>query len=196
MVSLPDVVLREATAPAAPGQWRGGSPDGKRTGFFAGAGGWNFRPSRLGSGGNPTGAPPQLPKPFHLAINVTDLDAARAFYGGLLGCAEGRSTESWVDFDFFGHQLSLHLGPPFATADTGAVGEHKVAMPHFGLVLPLAEWRALADRLEAAGIDWVIAPVCRFPGEAGEQWTMFFRDPSGNPIEIKGFADMGAVFSR
>jgi len=137
-----------------------------------------------------------MPSPFHLAVNVTDLDAARAFYGGVLGCAEGRSTETWVDFDFFGHQLSLHLGAPFATAETGRVGEHMVAMPHFGVVLPLADWRALADRLEAAGTDWVIAPVCRFPGEPGEQWTMFFRDPSGNPLEFKGFADLDAVFAN
>ena len=133
--------------------------------------------------------------PFHLAINVTDLDAARAFYGGVLGCGEGRSTASWVDFDFFGHQLSLHLGKPFATANTGKVGDHMVAMPHFGLVLAYDDWRALADRLEEAGTDWVIAPVCRFAGQTGEQWTMFFRDPSGNPIEIKGFRDMAQVFA-
>ena len=136
-----------------------------------------------------------MPTPFHLAVNVTDLDRARAFYGGLLGCAEGRSTETWVDFDFFGHQLSLHLGAPFATADTGKVGEHRVAMPHFGVVLGYEAWRALADRLEAAGVDWVIAPTVRFAGEPGEQWTMFFRDPSGNPLEIKGFRDMDQVFS-
>ncbi|MCB1329314.1 MAG: VOC family protein, partial [Maritimibacter sp.] len=92
-----------------------------------------------------------MPTPFHLAVNVTDLDEARTFYGGLLGCAEGRSTETWVDFDFFGHQLSLHLGAPFATADTGKVGEHRVAMPHFGVVLAYDDWRALADRLAAAG---------------------------------------------
>jgi len=133
--------------------------------------------------------------PFHLAYNVTDLDAARDFYGRLLGAVEGRSTESWVDFDFFGHQLSLHLGTPFATEATGRVGEHMVPMPHFGVVLPLEDWRALAARLEAAGTDFVIPPSVRFEGEPGEQWTMFFRDPSGNPIEIKGFADMGGVFA-
>jgi len=135
-----------------------------------------------------------MPTPFHLAINVTDLDAARAFYGGVLGCAEGRATDTWVDFDFFGHQLSLHRGAPFATADTGKVGAHMVAMPHFGLVLGYDDWRALADRLEAAGTDWVIAPTLRFAGEPGEQWTMFFRDPSGNPIEVKGFKDLSGVF--
>ncbi|MCB1335907.1 MAG: VOC family protein [Maritimibacter sp.] len=134
--------------------------------------------------------------PFHLAIHVTDLDAARAFYGGVLGCAEGRATDTWVDFDFFGHQLSLHLGAPFATADTGRVGEHMVAMPHFGMVLALEDWRALAARLEAVGTDWVIAPTVRFAGEPGEQWTMFLRDPFGNPLEFKGFREMSAVFSR
>lgn len=136
-----------------------------------------------------------MPTPFHLAYHVTDLDAARAFYGGVLGCTEGRSTESWVDFDFFGHQLSLHLGEPFATAETGRVGDHMVPMPHLGLVLPYDEWRALADRLDAAGTDWVIAPAVRFEGEPGEQWTMFFRDPAGNPIEIKGFRDMEGIFA-
>lgn len=136
-----------------------------------------------------------MPTPFHLAYHVTDLDAARAFYGGVLGCAEGRSTGSWVDFDFFGHQLSLHLGEPFATAETGRVGDHMVPMPHLGLVLPYDDWRALADRLGAAGTAWVIAPAVRFEGEPGEQWTMFFRDPAGNPIEIKGFRDMEGVFA-
>jgi len=133
--------------------------------------------------------------PFHLAIHVTDLDEARRFYGGVLGCTEGRSTDTWVDFDFFGHQLSLHRGEPFATAATGRVGDHMVPMPHFGLVLPLDRWQALAARLEAAGTDWVIAPSVRFKGEPGEQWTMFFRDPSGNPIEIKGFASLDRVFA-
>ena len=132
--------------------------------------------------------------PFHLAINVTDLDAARAFYGGLLGGTEGRSTATWVDFDFFGHQLSLHLGEPLATAPTGKVGDHMVPMPHFGVVLPLSEWQRVAGRLSAAEVDFVIPPSVRFKGEPGEQWTMFFRDPSGNPIEVKGFGDMGAVF--
>lgn len=136
-----------------------------------------------------------MPTPFHLAINVTDLDAARAFYGDLLGCDEGRSTDSWVDFSFFGHQLSLHLGQPFDTEDTGKVGPHMVAMPHFGVVLAYDDWRGLADRLEAHGTEWVIPPTVRFEGEPGEQWTMFFRDPSGNPIEVKGFRDMTQVFA-
>ncbi len=136
-----------------------------------------------------------MPHPFHLAINVTDLDAARAFYGGLLGGTEGRSTDTWVDFDLFGHQLSLHLGPTMTTEDTGRVGDHMVPMPHFGVVLPLAEWRTLADRLSMADVDFVIPPSVRFKGEPGEQWTMFFRDPSGNPLEIKGFADTSDIFA-
>ena len=132
---------------------------------------------------------------FHLAIHVTDLNEARAFYGGVLGCAEGRSAPTWVDFDFFGHQLSLHLGQPFATDRTGTVGAHKVMMPHFGAVLPLDEWKALAARLQEHGTRFDIPPVIRFEGEPGEQRTMFFADPSGNPIEIKGFADWDGVFA-
>jgi uncharacterized protein len=132
--------------------------------------------------------------PFHLAYHVTDLDEARAFYGGTLGCDEGRSTETWVDFDFFGHQISLHLGQPFATTNTGKVGDTLVPMPHLGLVLGYDAWQSLADRLTAAGVDFVLPPSVRFEGEPGEQWTMFFRDPSGNPIEVKGFRDMAAVF--
>lgn len=130
---------------------------------------------------------------FHLAINVTDLDQARAFYGGILACPEGRSTDTWVDFDFFGHQLSLHLGPPLSHAPTGKVGDHMVPMPHFGAVLPLTAWQETARRLEQAGIDFVLPPTQRFAGEPGEQWTMFFHDPCGNPIELKGFADMSKV---
>ncbi|SFG17804.1 hypothetical protein SAMN04488020_101414 [Palleronia marisminoris] len=133
--------------------------------------------------------------PFHLAIHVTDLDDARAFYGGVLCCTEGRSTETWVDFDFFGHQLSLHKGEPFATAATGKVGGHMVPMPHMGLVLHLPDWQLLRERLEEAETDWLLAPYVRFEGEPGEQWTMFFRDPSGNPIELKGFREMDAVFA-
>jgi extradiol dioxygenase family protein len=131
---------------------------------------------------------------FHLAFNVRDLDEARRFYGNRLGCAEGRSTDTWVDFDFFGHQLSLHLGEPFATTNTGRVGDHMVPMPHLGLVLLLDDWRPLADRLTAAGVAFVLPPSVRFEGEPGEQWTMFFRDPSGNPIEVKGFRDLAGVF--
>ena len=132
---------------------------------------------------------------FHLAYHVDDLDAARIFYGELLGCAEGRSTDTWVDFNFFGHQISLHLGPVFATAKTGKVGDHMVPMPHLGVILPQADWQALADRLTAANLEFVLEPTTRFAGQPGEQSTMFFYDPAGNPIEIKGFADMAGVFA-
>lgn len=132
---------------------------------------------------------------FHFAFNVTDLETARAFYGGVLGCAEGRSTETWVDFDFFSHQISLHLGEPFPTARTGHVGDHLVPMPHFGLVLLLPEWKALAERLQAAGVDFVLPPQARFEGQPGEQWTMFFCDPFGNPIEVKGFASLDQIYA-
>ncbi len=132
---------------------------------------------------------------FHLAYNVRDLDVTRAFYGTLLGCTEGRSTDTWVDYNFFGHQLSLHIGEPFATAATGKVGAHMVPMPHLGVILPKAQWDALAQRLTDAGVEFVLAPFTRFAGEPGEQSTMFFNDPFGNPIEIKGFADMSGVFA-
>jgi len=132
---------------------------------------------------------------FHLAFHVTDLDEARRFYGGVLGCQEGRSTDTWVDFDFFSHQISLHLGEPFRTSRTGCVGDHMVPMPHFGLVLLLPAWQALARRLQAAGMDFVLPPQQRFEGQPGEQWTMFFCDPFGNPIEIKGFATLDRIYA-
>lgn len=134
--------------------------------------------------------------PFHLAIHVRDLDEARAFYSGTLGCAQGRSAPTWVDFDFFGHQLSLHLGAPFAHAATGKVGDHMVPMPHFGVVLHLPDWQALADRVAAAGVAFALAPSVRFKGEPGEQWTMFFHDPSGNPLEFKGFPTPEGIFAH
>ncbi len=133
---------------------------------------------------------------FHFAFHVTDLAEARRFYGGVLGCPEGRSTDTWVDFDFFGHQISLHLGQPFPTSQTGKVGDHLVPMPHFGLVLQLDDWKALAARLQAAGIDFVMEPQVRFQGQPGEQWTMFFLDPCGNPIEVKGFASVEGLYAR
>ena len=133
---------------------------------------------------------------FHFAFHVTDLETSRKFYGGVLGCAEGRSTATWVDFDFFGHQISLHLGTPFATTNTGRVGDHMVPMPHFGLVLALPDWHALATRLKAANLSFVMEPQVRFAGEPGEQWTMFFLDPSGNPIEVKGFANLNTVYAK
>lgn len=133
---------------------------------------------------------------FHLAFHVTDLDEARRFYGGVLGCTEGRSTATWVDFDFQGHQLSLHLGEPLKTTRTGEVGGIKVPMPHFGLVLELPEWQAMAGRLRAAGTEFILQPQVRYPGEPGEQWTMFFCDPFGNPIEVKGFKSLAGLYAR
>ena len=132
---------------------------------------------------------------FHLAFNVTSLDEARRFYGGVLGCAEGRSAATWVDFDFFGHQLSLHLGQPLQTERTGLVAGTLVPMPHFGLVLALADWQAMADRLQAAATPFILAPQLRYQGQPGEQWTMFFCDPSGNPIEIKGLRSLDALYA-
>jgi len=134
--------------------------------------------------------------PFHFAFHVTDLDEARRFYGEVLGGEEGRSTETWVDFGLFGHQLSLHLGQPFANAATGRAGDQTVPMPHFGFVLLLEDWKALAERLKAAGLDFVLEPQVRFEDEPGEQRTMFFRDPSGNPIEVKGFRDMAGMLAH
>jgi len=132
---------------------------------------------------------------FHLALHVRDLDVARQFYGGVLGCPEGRSTATWVDFDFFSHQISLHLGEPFATTLTGQVGTCRVPMPHFGLVLALPDWQAMAHRLTEAGTDFVLAPHVRFEGNPGEQWTMFFCDPFGNPLEIKGFRSLDTLYN-
>jgi extradiol dioxygenase family protein len=132
---------------------------------------------------------------FHLAYHVRDLDESRHFYCALLGCKDGRSTETWVDIDFFGHQLSLHLGEPFAVTNTGRVGEHWVPMPHLGVILAMPDWQALADRLVEAGLAFVIAPSIRFAGQPGEQATMFFLDPAGNPIEVKGFADLQQVYA-
>ncbi|MTI42252.1 hypothetical protein JM93_03491 [Roseibium hamelinense] len=133
---------------------------------------------------------------FHLAYNVTDLKKSREFYGNVLGCTEGRSTDNWVDFDFFGHQISLHLGTPFQTENTGMVGDHMVPMPHLGVVLDMDKWQALADRLIALNMDFIVKPSVRFAGEPGEQSTMFFTDPSGNPIELKGFANFDGVFAQ
>ncbi|MFZ6766047.1 VOC family protein [Undibacterium sp. Di26W] len=133
---------------------------------------------------------------FHMAYHVHDLEQARQFYTGVLGCREGRSTETWVDFDFFGHQISLHLGQPFATTHTGKVGKDLVPMPHLGLIMAMPDWQALADRLIALKVDFVLPPSLRFAGEPGEQAIMFFVDPSGNPIEIKGFRDLDSVYDK
>lgn len=138
---------------------------------------------------------PSMRSLFHFAFNVTDLNEARRFYGAVLGCREGRSTDTWVDFDFYGHQISLHLGEPLKTALTGHVGDHLVPMPHFGLILQRADWQVMADRLAQAGMSFVVAPHLRFAGQPGEQWTMFFLDPFGNPIEVKGFPTIEGIFA-
>ena len=135
--------------------------------------------------------------PFHLAFPVHDLGAARAFYGGLLGCPEGRSSEDWIDFDFFGHQIVAHLDPGMKPKrHSNPVDGHDVPVPHFGAVLDLAQWEAMAERLKAAGADFVIEPTIRFRGEPGEQATMFFLDPSGNALEIKAMADPANLFAK
>lgn len=135
--------------------------------------------------------------PFHLAFPVHDLEAARAFYGGLLGCPEGRSADHWIDFDFFGHQIVAHLAEGMEPrGHSNPVDGHDVPVPHFGAVLSMADWQALADRLTAAGTDFVIEPNVRFRGQAGEQATMFFLDPSGNALELKAMANPANLFAR
>ena len=137
--------------------------------------------------------------PFHLAFPVRDLSEARAFYGGVLRCAEGRSSDDWIDFNFYGHQIVAHLAveSPSGRADpTNLVDGEQVPVRHFGVVLPMQEWRLLADRLRAAGIRFVIEPQIRFKGRTGEQATMFFLDPSGNAIEFKAFEDPAQLFAR
>jgi hypothetical protein len=134
---------------------------------------------------------------FHLAFPVRDIAEARQFYGGLLGCAEGRSAETWVDFDFHGHQVVAHLAPDECRmAATGEVDGDAVPVRHFGAILPMADWQALSQRLQAAGTRFIIEPHVRFQGEVGEQATMFFLDPSGTALEFKSFADMSQVFAK
>jgi extradiol dioxygenase family protein len=136
-------------------------------------------------------------RPFHLAIPVDDLDAARRFYGETLGCPEGRSAETWIDFDLYGHQLVVHqVARDSADAGANPADGHNVPVPHFGVVLEMSDWRAMAERLEAAGTDFGIPPHIRFPGQPGEQATMFFRDPSGNALEFKAFEDLSQLFAR
>lgn len=134
-------------------------------------------------------------RPFHLAFPVHDLAAARRFYGEVMGCAEGRSSEEWIDFDFYGHQIVAHLAEPSGDRGVNPVDGHEVPVPHFGIVLTMPQWQELAARLTAAGIDFAIAPTIRFKGQAGEQATMFFRDPSGNALEMKAFADDAMLFA-
>ncbi len=137
-----------------------------------------------------------MPPRFHLAIPVHDLAAARAFYGELLGCDEGRSDASWVDFDLGGHQLVCHLVEQRSQPPHKNLVDHDaVPVPHFGLVLTLKEWKALAGRLEAQGVEFAIAPHLRFKGEPGEQGTFFLYDPSGNALEFKGFSDLSRLFA-
>ncbi|MFO7746786.1 MAG: VOC family protein [Orrella sp.] len=135
--------------------------------------------------------------PFHLAFPVRDLTETRSFYGELLGCPEGRSSDEWIDFNFFGHQIVAHLSPDECreTATSG-VDNHQVPVRHFGAVLSIPAWEKLAAKLKAAGTKFVIEPYVRFKGEAGEQATMFFTDPSGNAIEIKAFRDMQSLFAK
>ncbi len=136
--------------------------------------------------------------PFHLAFPVRDLEETRLFYQETLGCQIGRSSDSWVDFSLFGHQMSAHLRPDAGTsASHGAVDGVSVPIPHFGVVLLIDDWKALAARLESrSDIDWVERPMVRFKGEPGEQATLFIRDPSGNALEFKGFASMDQVFAH
>lgn len=135
--------------------------------------------------------------PFHLAFPVHDIAAAREFYGDLLGCPEGRSAEGWVDFNFHGHQIVAHLAPDQAGhRAVSAVDGDAVPVRHFGVVLDMATWEAMATKLKAAGVNFLIEPHIRFKGQAGEQATMFFLDPSGNALELKAFADMSSLFAR
>jgi len=134
---------------------------------------------------------------FHLAFPVRDLAEARAFYGDLLGCAEGRSSPDWIDFDFHGHQIVAHLAPDeIGHRQTSAVDGEQVPVRHFGVILSLEAWQDLADRLQAAGTQFIIAPQIRFKGQPGEQATLFFLDPSGNALEFKAFAHDDMVFAK
>ena len=135
-------------------------------------------------------------RPFHLAFPVHDLAAARAFYGDVMGCAEGRSSDAWIDFDFYGHQIVAHLGGEKPTAHHNPVDGHDVPVPHFGVVLTMADWETLADRLRTADTMFIIEPTVRFRGLPGEQATMFLTDPSGNALEFKAFPDDAALFAR
>jgi extradiol dioxygenase family protein len=141
--------------------------------------------------------PIKMPQPFHLAIPVHDLAAARGFYGGLFGCAEGRSSDEWVDFDFFGHQLVVHLDPGQKKhVHHNEVDGHDVPVPHFGVVVEWESWQALADRLRNLQTRFAIEPCIRFAGQVGEQATMFLYDPSGNALEFKAFKDPSRLFAK
>jgi extradiol dioxygenase family protein len=136
-------------------------------------------------------------RPFHIAFPVDDLAAARHFYGTVLGCPEGRSSEQWIDFNLFGHQIVAHLKPGSGErAHSNPVDGHEVPIPHFGVVLDHAEWKQLAARVRAAGVTFIIEPYTRFEGQVGEQSTMFFLDPAGNALEFKAFGDLSELFAR
>jgi extradiol dioxygenase family protein len=137
-------------------------------------------------------------RPFHIAFPVDDLNAARHFYGSILGCPEGRSSEQWIDFNLFGHQIVAHQKPRVATDPThsNAVDGHDVPVPHFGVVLEKHQWKELAERVKAAGVKFIIEPYTRFEGEVGEQSTMFFLDPAGNALEFKAFDDLTQLFAK
>lgn len=140
---------------------------------------------------------PAILPPFHLAFPVHSIASARKFYGGLLGCPEGRSSEDWVDFNFYGHQIVAHLAPQeCGYHSTSAVDGDAVPVRHFGAVLPMHDWQAAADKLKAAGMRFIIKPHIRFKGEVGEQATMFFLDPSGNALELKAFANIASLFAK
>ncbi|HEU0072113.1 MAG TPA: VOC family protein [Alphaproteobacteria bacterium] len=137
-------------------------------------------------------------RPFHIAFPVDDLAAARKFYGGVMRCPEGRSSAQWIDFDLFGHQIVAHLDPAKKAGEKihNPVDGHDVPVPHFGVVLEMKDWEALAERLRAGGIKFVIEPTIRFKGQVGEQATMFFLDPAGNALEFKAFADLSQLFAK
>jgi extradiol dioxygenase family protein len=136
-------------------------------------------------------------QPFHLAFPVTSLAKARAFYGDLLGCPEGRSSDEWVDFNFYGHQIVAHLSPNEAGhRNTSAVDGDNVPVRHFGMVLTMDDWQVLADKLQKAQMSFIIEPHIRFKGQVGEQATMFFLDPCGNALEFKAFADPSRLFAK
>lgn len=138
-------------------------------------------------------------RPFHIAFPVDDLAAARHFYGTVLGCPEGRSSDQWIDFDLFGHQIVAHHKPAVSSQEkvhSNPVDGHAVPVPHFGVILEQKDWKVLAERVKAAGVTFVIEPYTRFEGQVGEQSTMFFLDPAGNALEFKAFADLSQLFAK
>ena len=140
---------------------------------------------------------PMTLRPFHLAFPVHDIAAARRFYAGTLGCAEGRSSDAWIDFDLFGHQIVAHRDPAAkSVVVANPVDGHSVPVPHFGVVLTMSDWETLSERVRAAGVAFGIEPHVRFKGQVGEQATMFFCDPSGNALEFKAFADDDMLFAK